>query len=173
MTKNSPIPAFLFDKKNTFLTLSQTQIFYIWCNKCNCWPTIRCAKQYEENHVEHLYSPSLAKWIYPNLFETLSVVFCNCFKTVGLTQMPFSWPPRICIRISKFKKSQYETQMILYMHWIWACLPVFRPNVGEISITAFWAAIGRAALLFTEAACPPIAGISPNHWPSWSHGWLI
>lgn len=79
--------------------------------------------------------------------------------------------------LSEFPNSQ-KFSMKQRWHWIcaeygWACLPVFRPNVGEISITAFRAAIGRAALLFTEAACPPIAGISANHWPSWSHGWLI
>lgn len=55
----------------------------------------------------------------------------------------------------------------------WECLPVFRPNIGKISVAAFWAAIGRAALLLVEAACPPTPGISANHWPSWSHSWLI
>lgn len=48
-------------------------------------------------------------------------------------------------------------------------LPVFWSNIGEVSIAAFGAAIGRVALVFTEAACPPIAGISANHGPSGSH----
>lgn len=55
----------------------------------------------------------------------------------------------------------------------WDFVPVFRPNIGKISVAAFWAAIGRAALLLAEAARPPTPGISANHWPSWSHGWLI
>lgn len=52
-------------------------------------------------------------------------------------------------------------------------LPVFGSNVWKVSIAAFGAAIGRVALVFTEAACPPIAGISANHWPSGSHFQLM
>lgn len=48
-------------------------------------------------------------------------------------------------------------------------LPVFWSNIGEVSVAAFGAAVGRVALVFTEAACPPIAGISANHRPSGSH----
>lgn len=48
-------------------------------------------------------------------------------------------------------------------------LPVFGSNIWKVGIAAFGASIGRAALFFTEAACPPIAGISANHWPPGSH----
>lgn len=51
----------------------------------------------------------------------------------------------------------------------WGGLPVFRPNIWKVSSSALWAAIGRAALLFAEAACPPVAGVAASHWPSGSH----
>lgn len=67
----------------------------------------------------------------------------------------------------------FNARHFICLKYRWDCVPVFRPNIGKISVAAFWAAIGRAALLLAEAACPTTPGISANHWPPWSHSWLI
>lgn len=97
-------------------------------------------------------------------------ILCNSFKrsypnALLLTTVDIS---EILFRYSYTFNAQH-----ICSKYRWVCLPVFRPNIGKISVAAFWAAIGRAALLLAEAACPPVPGISTNHWPSWSHSWLI
>lgn len=52
---------------------------------------------------------------------------------------------------------------------IQSCVPVFRPNVREVTIAPLSSAVRRVAILVVEAACPPIGRKRACHRPSGSH----
>lgn len=52
---------------------------------------------------------------------------------------------------------------------IQGCVPVFRPNVREVTIAPLSSAVRRVAILVVEAACPPIGRKRACHRPSGSH----
>lgn len=90
------------------------------------------------------------KFLFLNTMQCITVLIQTCF-----TENTFTWELRFTC--SAYKCMTFEG------------VPVFGPNIWEVRIAAFWAAIGRAALLFTEAACPPVARKRSRHWPSRSH----
>lgn len=104
------------------------------------------------------------------IFLTISVMFFCCFNFCLFSGV-FLDHHAIYMFLNIYITSRgTKIHMFwIYMNYRWSCLPVFGPNIREVSITTFWAAIGRAAVLFIEAACPAIAGISASHSPSGSH----